>query len=95
MAELFQTSKQNISLHLKNIYEEAELHPEATAKKYLTVQSEGSRQVSRQIDHYSLDAILAVGYRVRSHCGTQFRIWATERLREYLTKADLGWYCLA
>jgi hypothetical protein len=86
MAELFQTSKQNVSLHLQNIYEDGELQTEATVKKYLTVQTEGSREVSRYVDHYSLDAILAVGYRVRSHRGTQFRIWATERLREYLVK---------
>jgi hypothetical protein len=86
MADLFQTTKQNVSLHLQNIYEEGELQPEATVKKYLTVQSEGSRQVSRAVDHYNLDAVLAVGYRVRSLRGTQFRIWATERLREYLIK---------
>ena len=86
IAELFQTSKQNISLHIQNIYEEGELRPEATVKKYLTVRTEGSREVSRIVDHYNLDAILAVGYRVRSHRGTQFRIWATERLREYLVK---------
>ena len=86
MAELFQTSKQNVSLHLQNIYEEGELQPEATVKEYLTVQTEGTREVSRQVDYYNLDAILAVGYRVRSHRGTQFRIWATERLREYLVK---------
>ena len=86
MAELFQTSKQNVSQHLQSIYEEGELRPEATVKKYLTVQTEGSREVSRTVDHYNLDAILAVGYRVRSHRGTQFRIWATQRLREYLIK---------
>lgn len=86
MADLFQTTKQNISQHLQTIYEDGELHPEATVKKYLTVQTEGNREVSRTVDHYNLDAILAVGYRVRSHRGTQFRIWATERLREYLIK---------
>ena len=86
MADLFQTTKQNVSQHLQAIYEEGELRPEATVKKYLTVQTEGNRQVSRTVDHYNLDAILAVGYRVRSHRGTQFRIWATERLREYLIK---------
>ena len=86
MTELFQTSKQNISLHLQHIYGDGELPPESTVKKYLTVQSEGNREVSRLVDHYNLDAILAVGYRVRSHRGTQFRIWATERLREYLVK---------
>jgi hypothetical protein len=86
MLELFQTSKQNISLHLQNIYEEGELLPEATVKKYLTVQTEGQRQVTRAVDHYNLAAIISVGYRVRSRRGTQFRIWATERLREYLVK---------
>ncbi len=86
MADLFQTTKQNISQHLIGIYEEGELQEEATVKKFLTVQFEGSRQVSREVDHYNLDAILAVGYRVRSQRGTQFRIWATGRLREYLIK---------
>lgn len=86
MANLFQTTKQNVSLHLQNIYEEGELRPEATVKQYLTVQTEGARRVSRVVDHFSLDAILAVGYRVKSHRGTQFRVWATERLREYLVK---------
>ncbi len=86
IAELFQTTKQNISLHLKNIFEEGELDPSATVKKYLTVQVERKRQVSRLIDHYNLAAILAVGYRVRSHRGTQFRRWATERLSEYVVK---------
>ena len=83
MAELFQTTKQNISAHLQNVYEEGEIQPEATVKKYLTVQTEGKRQVSRQVEHYNLDAIISVGYRVRSHRGTQFRIWATHQLREY------------
>lgn len=86
MAELFQTSVPNINQHLATIYDEGELPPEATIKKYLIVQTEGKRQVSRQVDHYNLDAILSVGYRVRSHRGTQFRIWATARLREYLIK---------
>ncbi len=86
MAELFQSTKQNISLHLQNIFEEAELDPSATVKQYLTVQTEGNRQVRRAIDHYNLDAILAVGYRVRSHVGTAFRQWATARLSELLVK---------
>lgn len=86
LAELFQTTKQNVSLHIKNIFAEGELEPSATVKQYLTVQTEGSRQVRRAIDHYNLDVILAVGYRVRSHRGTQFRRWATERLREYVVK---------
>lgn len=86
MAELFQTTKQNISLHLQNIFEEGELSPKSTVKEYLTVQKEGRRQVKRNIEFYNLDAIIAVGYRVKSHRGTQFRIWATERLKEYLVK---------
>lgn len=86
MAELFQTSTQNVTLHLKGIYEEGELAEEATCKDYLQVRSEGVRQVSRNIKHYNLDAVLAVGYRVKSHRGTQFRIWATTTLREYLVK---------
>jgi hypothetical protein len=86
MAELYQTSVPNINQHLRAIYDEGELSPEATIKRYLIVQAEGQREVTRQVDHYNLDAIIAVGYRVRSHRGTQFRIWATERLREYLVK---------
>ncbi len=86
MAELFQTSPQNITLHIKAIYEEGELIPEATCKEYLQVRTEGGRQVERQLRHYNLDVIISVGYRVKSHCGTQFRIWATQRLREYLIK---------
>ncbi|QDT40334.1 hypothetical protein Pan241w_03900 [Gimesia alba] len=86
IAELFQTTIPNVNQHLKAIYEERELLPEATIKKYLIVQKEGKREVSRQVDHYNLDAIISVGYRIKSHRGTQFRIWATERLREYLIK---------
>lgn len=86
MAELFQTTPQNITLHLKSIYAEGELAEEATCKEYLQVRSEGGREVQRRVKHYSLEAILAVGYRVRSHRGTQFRRWATERLGEYLLK---------
>jgi hypothetical protein len=86
MAELFQTTKQNISLHIQNIYDEAELNPEATVKKYLTVQQEGKRAVKRALDYYSLDIIIAVGYRVKSKTATRFRQWATERLKEYLVK---------
>ena len=86
IAELFQSTKQNISLHLQNIYDEGELDQKATVKEYLTVQKEGKRQVKRNIEYYNLDAIIAVGYRVKSHRGTQFRIWATERLKEYLVK---------
>jgi len=86
MAELFQTTPQNVTQHLRAIYEEGELQPEATCKDFLQVRREGTRQVAREIEHYSLDAILAAGYRVRSPRGTQLRIWATERLREYLVK---------
>lgn len=86
IAELFQTSVPNINLHLKAIYAERELKEEATIKSYLIVRTEGTRQVSRPVLHYGLPAILAVGYRVRSHRGTQFRQWASARLNEYLVK---------
>lgn len=86
MAELFQTTPQNVTLHLKAIFAEGELSEEATCKESLQVRQEGSREVARRLRHYSLPAILAVGYRVRSHRGTQFRQWATARLSEYLVK---------
>lgn len=86
IAELFQTTVPNINLHLKSIYEEGEQAEEATIKSFLIVRSEGSRQVNRPVLHYSLPAILAVGYRVRSPRGTQFRQWSTARLTEYLVK---------
>ncbi len=86
MAELFQKDVRTISEHLMNLVEEGEIDPGATIRKFRIVRREGPRDVSRLIDHYNLDAILAVGYRVRSPRGTQFRQWATERLREYLVK---------
>ncbi|PHS09826.1 MAG: hydroxyacid dehydrogenase [Blastopirellula sp.] len=86
IAELFDTTKQNVSLHLQNIYDEEELSQEATVKEYLTVQIEGDRKVKRMLDHYNLDVILAIGYRIRSPRGTQFRRWATETLSEFLVK---------
>ncbi len=86
MAELFQTSKQNISHHIQIVYEERELEPEATVKKYLTVRREGNRDVRRALDHYNLDMIISVGYRVKSTVATRFRIWATQRLKEYIVK---------
>lgn len=86
LAELFRTTKQNVSLHIKNIYEEGELVREATVKDFLTVQKEGKREVSRKVEHYNLDMIISLGYRVKSSVATQFRIWATERLREYMVK---------
>lgn len=86
MADLFQVKVPTVNEHLKNLYAEGEIQQEATIRQYLMVRQEGRRQVNRHIDHYNLDAILAVGYRVRSARGTQFRRWATERLREYLVK---------
>lgn len=86
MAELFQIGVNTVNHHLGEIYAEGEIDPAATIRRYRIVRSEGSRQVTREIEHYSLPAIMAVGYRVRSHRGTQFRQWATARLTEYLVK---------
>jgi len=86
IAELFQKDVRTVNEHLQNIFEEAELDPIRTIRRFRTVRIEGSRKVVRLIDHYSLDAILAVGYRVKSQRGTQFRQWATDQLREYLVK---------
>ena len=86
MAELFQRDKSTISRHIKNIFTEGELRPEATVAKFATVQTEGNRQVTRDIDYYNLDVIISVGYRVKSLRGTQFRIWASSVLKEYLKK---------
>ncbi|MHB8940237.1 MAG: virulence RhuM family protein [Desulfobacteria bacterium] len=86
MVELFQTTKQNVSLHIRNLFQEGELERPATVKEFLTVQKEGQRTVQRRVEFFNLDAIISVGYRVKSHRGTQFRIWATQRLREYIVK---------
>jgi len=86
IAELCQTTPQNITQHIRSIYDENELDETATCKSYLQVRVEGARQVKRQLNHYSLSLILAVGFRVRSPRGTQFRQWANERLSEYLVK---------
>ncbi|MDD4277932.1 MAG: virulence RhuM family protein, partial [Candidatus Cloacimonetes bacterium] len=86
LAELFQTTVANINIHIKNIYREGELIPERTIKDFLIVQNEGDRDVQRQVTHYNLDMIISVGYRIKSTVATHFRIWATERLREYLIK---------
>lgn len=86
MAELFQTTPQNVTQHLRALHADGELSEEATCKEFLQVRQEGNRQVQRSVRYYNIDAILAVGYRVRSERGTQFRRWATERLREYLVK---------
>lgn len=84
IAELFRQSKQNISLHIGNVFKEGELEKVATVKDYLTVQSEGDRKVKRKISYYNLDVIISLGYRVKSRQGTKFRIWATQRLKDYL-----------
>ena len=86
IAELFQRDKSVISKHIKNVYDEREATPEATVAKFATVQKEGQREVSREIEFYNLDVIIAVGYRVKSQRGTQFRQWASQRLSEYITK---------
>lgn len=86
MAELFQTTVPNINVHIKNIYKESELQEEGTIKEFLIVRKEGSRTVRRPVNFYNLDMILSVGYRVNTRRGTQFRIWATQRLREYLVR---------
>lgn len=86
MTELFQTTKQNVSLHINNIFKEGELDSKATVKEYLTVQHEGKRTVRRKVKYYDLDVIISVGYRVKSIRGTRFRQWATSVLRDYLIK---------
>lgn len=86
LVDLYHSSKANISEHIKHIHEDGELTEEATVRKFRTVQMEGSRQVSREISHYNLDMIIAIGYRVRTPVGTQFRQWATARLKEYMVK---------
>ncbi len=86
MAELFDHTKQNISLHINNIFKEGELDKFSTVKEYLTVQKEGSRTISRKLKYYNLDIIISVGYRIKSLKGTQFRQWANKILKEYLIK---------
>ena len=86
LAEIYCTTQQNISQHVDNIYKDGELSLEATNKKFLLVRQEGNRQVKRNIDHYNLDMIIALGYRVQSQVATRFRRWATQRLHEYIQK---------
>ncbi len=86
MSELFQKAKSTISEHIRHIYEEEELSENSTVRKFRTVQQEGNRNIERAIEFYNLDVIISVGYRVKSHRGTQFRIWATQRLKEYIIK---------
>ncbi|MBO7438622.1 MAG: virulence RhuM family protein [Bacteroidales bacterium] len=86
MADLFETTKQNVSLHISNVFKEEELSPTSTVKEYLTVQKEGNRTIKRTQKYYNLDVIISVGYRVKSRRGTQFRIWANKVLKDYLLK---------
>lgn len=86
MAELFLTTPQNITIHLKNIFDEGELEEKATCKDFLQVQVEGKREVKRERQFYNLDAIISVGYRIKSNVATKFRQWATNQLREYIVK---------
>ena len=86
MAELFQSSRTNVVEHIKHIYEEGELNEEATCRKFRQVQEEGNRLVERELPFYNLDLIISLGYRIKSRIATQFRIWATQRLKEYIIK---------
>ena len=86
MVELFQTTKQNVSLHVNNVFKEGELDQKSTVKDYLTVQKEGKRVISRKVKYYNLDVIISVGYRVKSKRGTAFRIWARNVIKDYLVK---------
>ena len=95
MVELFQTTKQNVSLHVSNVFKEGELDQESTVKEYLTVQQEGKRAVSRQVKYYNLDVIISVGYRVKSKRGVQFRQWANNAGIIYYSVTVLLLNCLA
>ncbi|MBE6373018.1 MAG: hydroxyacid dehydrogenase, partial [Lentisphaerae bacterium] len=86
IVELFQSSKANVSEHIANIFAEGELTPEATVRKFRTVRQEGARQVERELEFYNLDLIISVGYRIKSKVATQFRIWATQHLSEFIRK---------
>ena len=86
LADLFQTTKQNVGQHIKNIVADGELDAEGTVKDFFTVAREGRRNVKRLVEHYNLDMIISVGYRVNSHVGVHFRRWASERLKEYIIK---------
>ncbi|MBW1746277.1 MAG: virulence RhuM family protein [Deltaproteobacteria bacterium] len=86
IAELFQVGVNTVNYHIKELYSEGELMPEATIRKFRIVQKEGKREVSRTVDFYNLDMIISVGYRIKSHVATRFRQWATQRLREYIVK---------
>ena len=86
LAELYDTTRQNIGQHIENIYKDEELPRDATIKKFFIVQQEGKREVRRELDHYNLDVIIAIGYRVQSPVATRFRRWASARLHEYIQK---------
>ena len=86
LVTLYQSSKANVSEHIKHIFEEGELEEKTTVRKFRTVQKEGSREVTREVVHYNLDLIISLGYRIKSHIATKFRIWATQRLKEYIIK---------
>ncbi len=86
LADIYNTTRQNIEQHIKNIYQDKELSENSTCKNFLQVQKEGNREVKRNIDHYNLDMIIALGYRVQSEVAVRFRIWATQRLHEYIQK---------
>ncbi len=94
MAELFEATKQNVSLHIKNVFKEGELDQTSTVKEYLTVQSEGVRKIKRKVLYYNLDVIISVGYRVKSLRGTKFRMWANKVLKEYLLNGHVVNYRL-
>ena len=87
LVDLYQSSKANVSEHIKNIFDEGELDPAATVRKFRTVRTEGDRQVERELEYYNLDMIISLGYRIKSNIATKFRIWATDRLREYIVKS--------
>lgn len=93
MAELFQKTSQNITMHIKNVYKEGELEESATCKENLQVQKEGNRLIKRTVNYYNLDVIISVGYRVKSKRGTAFRIWANKVLKDYLVKGWQQTYC--
>ena len=86
LVDLYQSSKANVSEHIKNIFDEGELDPAATVRKFRTVRTEGDRKVERELEYYNLDMIISLGYRIKSNIATKFRIWATDRLREYIIK---------
>ena len=86
LVDLYQSSQANVSEHIKNIFDEGELDRVATVRKSRTVRTEGDRQVERELEYYNLDMIISLGYRIKSNIATKFRIWATDRLREYITK---------